>query len=51
MKKSAAAFTCAAVIVATAVLTACDRGQSLPEPAVELPVELASFTVDRKSVV
>lgn len=43
MKKSVAAFIGMAVLAAVVGLTACGQGQSLPEPAVALPVKLAAF--------
>lgn len=45
MKKSSLGFISVIVIAAILSLTACGRGQSLPEPAVKLPVELSSFDV------
>lgn len=45
MKKSSLGFISVIVIAAILSLTACGRGQSLPEPVVKLPVELSSFDV------
>ncbi len=44
MKKSVVVFIGALLLLAVAGLVACGQSQNLPEPAVDLPVALGSFT-------
>ncbi|WMJ84313.1 hypothetical protein ACS3UN_07830 [Oscillospiraceae bacterium LTW-04] len=43
MKKSFLGFVCTVVFAAIVILPACGKEQTLPEPAVDLPVALSSF--------